>query len=107
RSVVIQIVVLVLLVLLVAGLYSSSAANAAVQTGPEIWRDVGAAEAATLTSDAARLVVPSQYRTVVADLAALDALLESAPEERAADGSTEVLLPLPLPDGTFGRFQIR
>jgi hypothetical protein len=100
---VIQIVVIALL-LLAAGLWVGSAANAADQTSQQLWRDV---DEASMVSDADRQIIPTRYRTVAADLSALAALLASAPPENTADRTDAVLLPLPLPDGTIGRFLIQ
>jgi len=69
------------------------------------WTDV--AESLLQTQSAQRLIVPDRYRTVALDRAALEKLLAQAPVEgRQAARSSAVILALPLPDGTFGRFQI-
>ena len=83
----------------------------AAPPGNGIWHDVKEAqieaEAQLLGLTAPRVIVPLKYRTVAADLAALDALLAKAPMEgTAAARAAKVVLSLPLPDGTFGRFQI-
>src|SRR3954463_6187774 len=59
----------------------------------------------TITPQGARQIIPRVYRTFALDQAALNARLAAAPlERRAAAGRPAVILPLPLPDGTFGRF---
>jgi hypothetical protein len=104
RRIAVQIIVMAILVLLTGSLYTSSAANAASQIDQDMWRDV---EEASITPSVARQIIPNKYRTIAADLAALDALLASTPQENTAVESAEVVLPLPLPDGTFGRFRIQ
>lgn len=75
----------------------------ATQAGA-LWTDV---RESSLGNGGTRQVVPSRYRLVAADVAALRALLTSAPLERTAEArSNPVVLPLPLPDGSTGRFQI-
>jgi hypothetical protein len=101
---VVHIVGIVLLVLLAWSLLTSSAANAASQPDQNIWRDVGEA---SITPGAERYIIPNKYRTIAADLAALDALLASAPRENTAADSPAVIISLPLPDGAFGRFRIQ
>lgn len=104
KRIAVQIIIMSLLVLLAGGLFSGSDANAASQVSSDIWHDVTEASIAPST---ARQLVPNKYRTIAADLAALDALLASAPLENTAVESAEVVLSLPLPDGTFGRFRIQ
>src|SRR4051812_26351542 len=68
-----------------------------------IWRDVPEAQ---IPPGGPRLIIPDQYRTVAADLAALDALLASAPQERAVPvQAATTIIALPLPDGTLGHFR--
>lgn len=55
-----------------------------------------------------RPIAPGQYRTVRLDLAQLQPLLAAAPDrsKAAAIPEQEIVLSLPLPDGTSGRFRI-
>lgn len=101
----IHLLVIAILVLLAGILSAGSFARAASQFGQDIWRDVGEGDI-TVTADTGREIVPNAYRTVAADMVALDALLASAPWENTADRSG-VVLSLPLPDGTYGRFSIQ
>jgi hypothetical protein len=87
--------------LLLLGLSSPALTSAA---DAEIWRPINER---AISPQGARLIVPRAYRTFALDQAALSAQLAAAPLERsAAAGRTTVTLPLPLPDGTFGRFAI-
>lgn len=70
-----------------------------------IWQDVAQNQVTVQSSD--RLIYADEFRLVRADLTALDGVLSQSPAEgSAAAQSTQTVLPLPLPDGTFGRFQI-
>src|SRR6185369_15458808 len=70
--------------------------------GTDVWRNVGA----TVNLQAAP-GVPPQARVIRLDIAALKNLLNSAPGENSGKtGAPAVLLPLPLPDGSFERFKI-
>ncbi len=69
-----------------------------------IWSDVSEAQ---ISSQGERWIVPSRYRTLALDQAALAAVLRSAPLEGSANaGVADVILALPLPDGDYGRFRI-
>ncbi|CAN5609361.1 zinc-dependent metalloprotease family protein [soil metagenome] len=69
-----------------------------------IWAE---ADQARMPTQAQRLIIPKQYRALSLNVSALQQRLKATPLERsAAAQSTQVLLSLPLPDGTFGRFQI-
>ena len=48
--------------------------------------------------------MPSNYETFSLNKAALQAILNSAPEEFT--DAPKVVLTMPMPDGTFGRFEI-
>ena len=95
--------VVLLLVLLAssAGKQAANAAPLAAQSADGVWQDV--AEAG-LRIEGDRVIVPTAYRVVSLDWGALNSLLEQAPA--SLNGATEVVLSLPLPDGTYGRFQI-
>jgi hypothetical protein len=89
------------LILLILGLSSPAAISAADAV---IWRPI---DERAITSQGARPIIPRAYRTFALDQAALGARLAAAPlEHSAARARTTVTLPLPLPDGTFGRFAI-
>lgn len=67
-----------------------------------VWRDIGA----TVNLQAAQ-GVPPQARVIHLEVAALKDLLKTAPaEDGSKAGTPPVLLPLPLPDGSFERFKI-
>ena len=100
----VQLFVIALLALIAGVWATGSAANAASQTGQNIWRDVSET---SIDSGTSRQIIPNQYRTISADLALLDDFLASAPVENGADEGAAVVLSLPLPDGTFGRFHIQ
>ncbi|MCU0294160.1 MAG: M12 family metallo-peptidase, partial [Thermoanaerobaculaceae bacterium] len=78
---------------------------AAGATSPAIWQDV--AEAPLPTGGTTRGTTPVAFRLVALDRAALEGLLAQVPAEAsAAVQAAPVELPLPMPDGTFSRFQI-
>lgn len=69
-----------------------------------MWRDVPERQVPTRGE---RRIVPPAYRTLEANLTALDARLAQAPVARAGEARTSrLMLELPLPDGTIGRFHI-
>ena len=77
-------------------------------SGDSLWSDV---DESFLKSADEREVVPRHYRTVALDVAALKQLLAAAPLEHDGDlarapRSAEVMLSMPLPDGTSGRFSV-
>lgn len=54
-----------------------------------------------------RLVVPSAYGAFRLDAKAIDRILRDAPRDTGSDARTrEVILTLPMPDGSFERFRI-
>ncbi len=54
-----------------------------------------------------RLIVPNEYRTVRLDLSAMESLLKEAPLWQTDEAETKKIeLSLPMPDGSFQRFQI-
>ena len=76
-------------------------ASAAAAT---IWRDVAELQ---VPQSGARQIVPFAYRTVQLDMNALHTKLATAPWELTeAAQSTAVILELPQPDGTMGRFRV-
>ncbi|MFN0013573.1 MAG: reprolysin-like metallopeptidase [Saprospiraceae bacterium] len=72
-----------------------------------IWSDVSEKSIPVL-GRSERLIVPSQYRAVRLDLAAVQPLLAAAPERFRPNAGPEqdIVLTLPLPDGRWGRFRI-
>lgn len=89
----------------VAVLLAGSNAAQAVRSPDAIWNDIDAS--AIQRSGQERLIVPTDYRTVELDRAALDRLLAQAPQESARPAAeSPVVLTLPAPDGSFQRFGI-
>ncbi|MBX2991671.1 MAG: T9SS type A sorting domain-containing protein [Bacteroidetes bacterium] len=78
--------------------------NTAAQYADGFWQDV--AESA-ISPSGERLIIPVAYRTVTLNLPGLTGLLSQVPwEENVRAYHSQVLLSLPLPDGSFGRFRI-
>lgn len=89
---------LVLLLALLIGQLTTAQAS--------IWRDTSA-PAARAGETLDRVIVPDQARVVAADIAALDAILASAPhEDDVPVTQSPVQLQLPMPDGSFMSFRI-
>ncbi|MCB8949694.1 MAG: DNRLRE domain-containing protein [Ardenticatenaceae bacterium] len=82
------------------GKQAVSAAPEGAQSADGLWQDV---DEATLRVEGDRVIVPTAYRTVSLDWEAINTLLAQAP---ASMNSSEIILSLPLPDGSYGRFQI-
>ncbi len=81
------------------------APTALFAAGPAIWSDVSEAQ---ISLQGERWIVPSSYRTVALDSGALSTVLQAAPLEGSANaGVANVILALPLPDGTFASFRIQ
>ncbi len=85
------------------GQQTVTAASVGVQTMDDLWQDV---DEAVLRVTGERQIVPTAYRLVSLDWSQLDALLAKTPDSAAGAEASEVILSLPLPDGTYGRFQI-
>src|SRR5687768_5788873 len=77
-------------------------ASASTVVQSNVWTKVDSAELRSNGID--RGVMPTAYETFRLDRAALEAILDRAPEEFT--GASEVILSLPMPDGTFQRFSI-
>lgn len=76
----------------------------AAAPGDGVWRDSQQDELRAL---GARQIVPMSYRAVALDRAELEHLLSAAPMEKSAEArSTQTVISLPLPDGSFGRFHV-
>ena len=93
---------------LLIGLFAASgggrnvtAAPVGAQSADGIWQDV---DETILSITGERVIVPTAYRTVSLDWAALNSLLTNVPD--SMNEAAEVILWLPLPDGSYGRFQI-
>src|SRR5688500_9260691 len=69
-----------------------------------VWRDVTELQ---ISPSGARHIVPLAYRTVALDMNALRAQLATAPWELTEQSrSVAVIVELPEPDGTMGRFRV-
>ena len=96
--------VIVLLTLVGGSWQRAHAEQPPAPSGTEIWVDV---PETSFRPRGERLIVPDRYRTLALNEPALQALLATAPLEGDQAARTgPVILALPLPDGTFGRFQI-
>ena len=83
---------------------TSAAPPAQGPPGNNLWRDVSET---ALRGQGTRWIIPVKYRLVAADIVALDNLLGQAPLENSLSAqSVAMVLSLPLPDGTFGRFRL-
>jgi putative transposon-encoded protein len=77
------------------------------KSGDDVWQetDVTAMQRAAVVAE--RTVVPKSYRTFTLNKDSLRAILNKAPIEfTSARQSNEVILTLPMPDGSFARFLI-
>jgi hypothetical protein len=75
-----------------------------LQKADEIWQDV---DSNNIPKMSKREVVPTSYRMIRLNRAALEEVLRQAPMESVGQSSVKgVQLTLPLPDGTLGRFRI-
>ena len=77
------------------------------QGGAAIWQDVTEATIQRRNLSGERLIFPSTYRLVTANLSALDGLLAQAPaEDSLTAAGRDLIITLPLPDGTNQQFRI-
>jgi hypothetical protein len=77
----------------------------AAKSSDDIWQETDASSLQLKTAE--RLVVPSDYRTFSLNKDNLFSILNKAPMEfTSAVQNNEVILTLPMPDGSFGRFKI-
>jgi hypothetical protein len=75
-----------------------------VSAADAIWRDVAERQ---IPSSGIRQIIPLAYRTVRLDMNALRAQLATAPWELTeAAKNAPLIIELPEPDGTMGRFQV-
>src|SRR5204862_1493282 len=72
------------------------------QPNERLW---GFVEERNLDQSAQRLLVPSIYRTVRLDRAALVQALAAAPMEFTRDATQNPIINLPMPDGNLARFR--
>ncbi len=104
-----QVVIVAALGLILVGLslpFETLSGGAAAQqtTAIDAWREV---TESSIVSRGRRVIVPEVYRTLRLNRDALGQVLALAPLEfTAAARSREVLLSVPLPDGTRSRFRI-
>lgn len=80
-----------------------SAAPLGAQSEDGLWQDVNET---MLRVAGERQIVPTAYRVLSLDWTKLNTLLANAPDSLAEAQTGEVILSLPLPDGSYGRFQI-
>ena len=97
------VALLLVLLISVGGRQPVTAAPEGAQSADGLWQDVAEA---TLRPAGERVIVPDAYRTLSLDWTSLNNLLAAAPAELAAGEAADVILSLPLPDGSYGRFQI-
>ncbi len=81
----------------------ATAAPSGAQSADGLWQDV---DEALLRLAGERTIAPTTYRVISLDWAKLNSLLADAPAGAAEAAANAVILSLPLPDGTYGRFQI-
>ena len=94
---------LIILWIVLASQQGVTAAPTGAQSADGLWQDV---DEATLRLTGERLIQPTAYRTVSLDWDKLNNLLADAPDSWDKAEASEVILSLPLPDGTYGRFQV-
>jgi hypothetical protein len=71
-----------------------------------VWQ--GISDSGLKKRSAERLIVPNVYSTFRVDKSALNSLLDNAPREFSEAARTEeVIMTIPMPDGTFSRFRIQ
>lgn len=89
---------------IVAMLAATLVVAPAVAQPSALWRDIPERQ---VPARGERRIVPRAYRTLEVNLAGLEARLAQAPVARASEARTSrLVLELPLPSGTTGRFHI-
>ncbi len=73
-------------------------------SGDGVWKEID--DSALQRMPVERLIEPSSYRTFRLDKTALQNLLNKAPAEFSNSRGAQTILSLPMPDGTFSRFDI-
>ncbi|WP_420644037.1 reprolysin-like metallopeptidase [Candidatus Leptofilum sp.] len=93
---------LLLIFLTIIGRQSNAtAAPTGTESADGVWQDV---DESLLRVAGDRVIEPTAYRTVSLNWDALDGVLANSPD--GATVADETVLSLPLPDGSYGRFQI-
>ncbi|MEZ5427955.1 MAG: M12 family metallo-peptidase [Pyrinomonadaceae bacterium] len=96
---------LLLFSLLLTALSAPASFAGAGRSDDRIWQEID--DSALAARPAERLVRPREYRTFRLDKTALDPILKKAPLEfTGASRNAPVILTMPMPDGSFQRFQI-
>ncbi len=76
------------------------------QSVDDVWQGID--DSGLKNRSAERLIIPNVYSTFRVNKSALNGLLETAPREFSVAAQTqEVILTIPMPDGTFSRFRIQ
>ncbi len=76
------------------------------QSEDKVWREIDDANLKNRPLE--RLIVPNEYKTFKLSKSDLDNIINDAPKEFSQSAKdTEIILSLPLPDGTFSRFRIQ
>jgi hypothetical protein len=100
-----RLIMAALLLLVIGGVLSGANSGVSLAAAPTgaLWHDVNAANIAPA---GARQIIPSKYRTVAVDEAALVNILAQASAESATNSpkTSGAVITLPLPDGSYGRF---
>ncbi|HST03356.1 MAG TPA: zinc-dependent metalloprotease family protein [Chloroflexia bacterium] len=100
-----RLILAALLLLVIGGILSGANSGVSLASAPTgaLWHDVSAANIAPAGT---RQIIPSKYRTVAVDEAALATILAQAPAESATNSpkTSGAVITLPLPDGSYGRF---
>ena len=92
-------------IVIAPALVSSVFAN---RSADKIWQEID--EATIKRPEAERIAVPSEYKVFRANKTNLNSILEKAPAEfsgAARGGVGDIIITLPLPDGTYSRFKIQ
>ena len=95
----------ILVILAATAMAVSAGGESHKRSADGIWQEID--DAALQQRQSQRPIIPQAYRTFSLNLAAIRSLLRTAPMEfTEAARSREVIMTLPMPDGTFARFQI-
>ena len=92
------------LLLFILSISLTVSANVKV-SGDGVWKEID--DSALKRKPVERLVEPSVYRTFRLDKAVLQTLLDKAPQEFSNSRAGQTILTLPMPDGTFSRFDVQ
>ena len=85
--------------------YAAVASREEKNSPDGLWREID--DAVLQQRQAQRLIIPETYRTFSLNLRAMRSLLRTAPMEFTDEArNQEVIMTLPMPDGTFARFRI-